>query len=140
MKLDNVVSVFQNETDWNNPQIWGNKTIKLAGKNQIVEHILDKKFALSPRAFFQLNPEQTEILYSEAIKLLNLAPDQVLIDAYSGVGTIGLIASDYVKQVIGIESIPEAVEDAMHNVKLNHVRNAEYLQGSVEKILPQLKK
>ncbi|APT14419.1 23S rRNA (uracil(1939)-C(5))-methyltransferase RlmD [Lactobacillus jensenii] len=139
MKLDNVVSVFQNETDWNNPQIWGNKTIKLAGKNQIVEHILDKKFALSPRAFFQLNPEQTEILYSEAIKLLNLAPDQVLIDAYSGVGTIGLIASDYVKQVIGIESIPEAVEDAMHNVKLNHVRNAEYLQGSVEKILPQLK-
>ncbi|KRL63845.1 23S rRNA (uracil(1939)-C(5))-methyltransferase RlmD [Lactobacillus psittaci] len=139
MKLDKVVSVYQNETDWNNPQVWGNKTIKLAGKNQIVEHILEKKFALSPRAFFQLNPEQTEILYSEAIKLLNLTPDQVLIDAYSGVGTIGIIASDYVKQVIGIESIPEAVEDAMHNVKLNHVRNAEYLQGSVEKILPQLK-
>lgn len=59
MKLDHVVSVYQNETEWQNPQVWGNKTEKLLGKNQITEEILDKKFALSPRAFFQLNPVQT---------------------------------------------------------------------------------
>lgn len=140
MKLPNVVSVYQNETDWNNPQVWGNKTEKLLGKNQITEEILDKKFALSPRAFFQLNPVQTTTLYSEALKLLDLTPDQTLIDAYSGVGTLGILAADQVKQVVGIETIPEAVKDAKHNVELNHIKNADYFQGSVEKVLPQLQK
>lgn len=139
MRLPKVVSVYQNETDWQNPQVWGNKTSKLRGKNQITEEIMGKKFALSPRAFFQLNPVQTATLYSEALKLLSLTPDMTLIDAYSGVGTLGILAADQVKQVVGIESIPEAVLDAQHNVELNHVRNAEYLQGSVEKLLPRLK-
>ncbi|AKG66408.1 23S rRNA (uracil(1939)-C(5))-methyltransferase RlmD [Lactobacillus helveticus] len=139
MKLNNVVSVYQNETEWQNPQVWGNKTEKLLGKNQIMEEILGKKFALSPRAFFQLNPVQTVNLYSEALKYLDLTPDQTLIDAYSGVGTLGILAADRVKQVIGIETIPEAVKDAQHNVELNHIKNADYIQGSVEKVLPELK-
>lgn len=139
MKLNNVVSVYQNETEWQNPQVWGNKTEKLLGKNQIMEEILGKKFALSPRAFFQLNPVQTVNLYSKALKYLDLTPDQTLIDAYSGVGTLGILAADRVKQVIGIETIPEAVKDAQHNVELNHINNADYIQGSVEKVLPELK-
>ena len=138
MKLDHVVSVYQNETEWQNPQVWGNKTEKLLGKNQITEEILGKKFALSPRAFFQLNPVQTINLYSEALKYLDLTPDQTLIDAYSGVGTLGILAADHVKQVVGIETIPEAVKDAQHNVELNHIKNADYIQGSVEKVLPEL--
>lgn len=140
MKLPYVVSVYQNETEWKNPQVWGNKTEKLLGQNQITEEILGKKFALSPRAFFQLNPVQTVNLYSEALKFLDLTPDQTLIDAYSGVGTLGILAADHVKQVVGIESIPEAVEDARHNVELNHIKNADYFQGSVEKILPELQR
>lgn len=140
MNLPNVVSVYQNETNWNNPQVWGNKTEKLFGKNQITEVILDKKFELSPRAFFQLNPVQTETLYSEALKFLDLTPDQTLIDAYAGVGTLGILAADRVKQVVGIETIPEAVEDAKHNVQINHIKNADYFQGSVEKVLPELQK
>ena len=138
MQLPNVVSVYQNETDWHNPQVWGNKTTKLAGKNQITDEILGKKFALSPRAFFQLNPVQTITLYSRALKFLDLTPEETLIDAYSGVGTLGILAADQVKQVIGIETIPEAVADANHNVELNHIKNANYIQGSVEKILPEL--
>ena len=138
MRLPDVVSVYQNETDWRNPQVWGNKTVKLAGKNQITDEILGKKFALSPRAFFQLNPVQTVTLYSKALKFLDLTPTEILIDAYSGVGTLGILAADQVKQVIGIETIPEAVEDANHNVELNHIKNANYIQGSVEKILPEL--
>ncbi|MDF7683668.1 23S rRNA (uracil(1939)-C(5))-methyltransferase RlmD [Lactobacillus sp. ESL0679] len=138
MNLPDVASVYQNETDWRNPQVWGNKTEKLAGKNKIIEEILGKKFALSPRAFFQLNPQQTANLYSEALKFLDLREDETLIDAYSGVGTLGILAADRVKQVIGIETIPEAVEDAKHNVELNHIKNADYLQGSVEKVLPHL--
>lgn len=140
INLPNVISVFQNETDWRNPQVWGNKTEKLAGKNQIIDEILGKKFALSPRAFFQLNPVQTATLYSEALKFLDLKPEDTLIDAYSGVGTLGILAADQVKQVVGIETIPEAVEDAKHNVELNHLRNADYFQGSVEKVLPELQK
>lgn len=140
INLPDVVSVFQNETDWRNPQVWGNKTEKLAGKNQIIDEILGKKFALSPRAFFQLNPVQTATLYSEALKFLDLKPEDTLIDAYSGVGTLGILAADQVKQVVGIETIPEAVEDAKHNVELNHLRNADYFQGSVEKVLPELQK
>ncbi len=140
INLPNVVSVFQNETDWRNPQVWGNKTEKLAGKNQIIDEILGKKFALSPRAFFQLNPVQTATLYSEALKFLDLKPEDTLIDAYSGVGTLGILAADQVKKVVGIETIPEAVEDAKHNVELNHLRNADYFQGSVEKVLPELQK
>lgn len=140
MQLPHVVSVFQNETQWQNTQVWGNKTIKLAGKSHITEEILEKKFKLSPRAFFQLNPAQTTNLYSEALKLLDLTPDQTLIDAYSGVGTLGILASDRVRQVIGIESIPEAVDDAQENCRLNHVQNAQYIQGTVEKVLPDLKR
>lgn len=140
MKLDHVVSVYQNETEWQNPQVWGNKTEKLLGKNQITEEILDKKFALSPRAFFQLNPVQTVNLYSEALKYLDLSPDQTLIDAYSGVGTLGILAADRVKQVIGIETIPEAVKDAEHNVKLNHIKNANYIQGSTRKDFARIAK
>lgn len=140
MKLPNVASVYQNETDWRNPQVWGNKTEKLAGKNQITDEILGKKFALSPRAFFQLNPVQTSTLYSEALKFLDLTPEDTLIDAYSGVGTLGILAADQVKQVIGIETIPEAVADAKHNVDLNRIKNANYIQGSVEKVLPELER
>ena len=140
IRLPDVVSVYQNETDWRNPQVWGNKTTKVAGKNQITDEILGKKFALSPRAFFQLNPVQTITLYSRALKFLDLKPDETLIDAYSGVGTLGILAADQVKQVIGIETIPEAIADANHNVELNHIKNANYIQGSVEKILPELVK
>lgn len=61
-----------------------------------------------------------------------------MIDAYSGVGTLGILAADRVKQVVGIETIPEAVKDAQHNVELNHIKNADYIQGSVEKVLPEL--
>lgn len=140
MALPHVVSVYQNETNWHNPQVWGNKTEKLQGQNQITEEILGKKFALSPRAFFQLNPQQTTTLYAEALKLLNLKPEQTLIDAYAGVGTLGILAAGQVRQVIGIESIPEAVADARHNVQLNHLKNADYYQGKVEKVLPEMKK
>lgn len=140
MHLPHVVSVHQNETEWRNPQVWGNKTEKLAGKEHITEQILNKKFALSPRAFFQLNPAQTANLYATALKYLDLSKEQTLIDAYAGVGTLGILAAQSVKKVIGIESIPEAVSDAQHNVALNHLTNAHYLQGSVEKVLPRLQK
>lgn len=138
MKIDHVVSVFNNLTTIDNDLMWGEQTALIAGQETITEEILGKKFALSPQAFFQLNPEQTVNLYQLALKNLELSPNATLIDAYSGVGTIGIIASGDVKKVIGVETIPEAVSDAKKNVGLNNVQNADYLLGRAEKILPNL--
>lgn len=133
-----VTSVFQNETQWQNPQVWGNKTRKLWGADYLIEKIHEQTFALSPQAFFQLNPEQAVVLYDQALQMLDLQPEQTLIDAYSGIGTLGILAASQVKQVVGIETIPAAVKDAQHNCQLNHVQNAAYYQGAVEKVLPEL--
>src|SRR5699024_1745016 len=129
MKIEHVKSVFHNVTEIENKKMWGFHTEKLLGQDKITEKLLDKEFKLSPEAFFQLNPEQTKNLYELALKNLDLTPDDTLIDAYSGVGTIGILAADRVKKVIGMETIPEAVEDAKQNVKLNNVKNADYLVG-----------
>ncbi|MCI1290108.1 MAG: 23S rRNA (uracil(1939)-C(5))-methyltransferase RlmD [Lactobacillus sp.] len=136
--LPNVTGVFQNITQWTNPQVWGNKTRKLWGQDFITEKIHDCSFQLSPQAFFQLNPAQTVKLYDAALQMLGLQPTQTLIDAYSGIGTLGILAASSVSQVIGIETIPAAVQDAQRNCRLNHARNAEYYQGAVEKVLPAL--
>ena len=84
--------------------------------------------------------DRTEVLYSTALNYLELNDNSILVDAYAGVGTLGILASEKVKQVIGIESIPEAIADAQFNCRLNNVKNAEYINGSVEKILPQMQK
>lgn len=138
MQIPHVKSVFNNLNDADNQLIWGDETNLVAGAETITEEILGKKFQLSPQAFFQLNPEQAANLYELALKNLELTPESTLIDAYSGVGTIGIIASDRVKRVIGVESINEAVFDAKQNVALNNVNNADYLLGRAEKILPDL--
>lgn len=134
-RIGHVTGIFQNITQWGNPQVWGNKTVKLWGADYIQEKIDDKVFNLSPRAFFQLNSEQTVNLYHTALQMLDLDKDQILVDAYSGVGTLGILAADQVKQVIGIESIPDAVRDAQLNCRQNGVRNARYLQGAAEEKL-----
>ena len=138
MELDHVVSVFQNETEIDNPLVWGSATHKMLGQDTITERVHGKEFKLSPQAFFQLNPEQTRTLYEIALKNLDLKPTDTLIDAYSGVGTLGILAADRVDQVIGMEIIAKSVEDARINVELNHIENADYYVGKAERILPQL--
>lgn len=136
--LSHVTGIFQNITQWTNPQVWGNKTRQLWGQAYITEKIHDCSFQLSPQAFFQLNPLQTVKLYDLSLQMLDLNPSQTLIDAYSGIGTLGILAARSVRRVIGIETIPAAVQDAQRNCRLNHIRNAEYYQGAVEKVLPAL--
>ncbi|MFC2695005.1 MAG: 23S rRNA (uracil(1939)-C(5))-methyltransferase RlmD [Lactobacillus sp.] len=137
-KIRSVTGIFQNITQWDNPQVWGNKTVKLWGADYIQEKIDGKTFNLSPRAFFQLNSEQTVNLYHTALQMLDLQPSQTLVDAYSGVGTLGILAADQVKQVIGLESIPDAVHDAQLNCRQNGVHNAQYIQGAAEEKLGSL--
>lgn len=136
-KLPMVVSVMQNVNVGKTSLIWGDQTTLLAGKTTITEELDGLAFNLSARAFFQLNPEQTQKLYQLAREALALAPDETLVDAYSGVGTIGLSLADVAKEVRGMDTIPAAVTDANENAKLNNITNAHYEVGEAEILLPQ---
>lgn len=120
--------------------ILGNENEILFGNGYIEDILLGFKFKISPMSFYQVNPYQTEVLYSEAIKKANLTGDETIFDLYCGIGTIGICASKYVKKLYGIETIPEAIEDARENARINGLSNAKFIVGNVEEKLPSLVK
>lgn len=132
-----IVSFMQNFNPGRESLVWGDKTTNLRGKDVISEKLDGLSFNLSARAFFQLNPKQTSILYAEARKALELSPNDNLVDAYSGVGTIGLSLADQAKEVRGMDTIESAIDDANENAKINGIENAHYEFGSAEKLLPK---
>lgn len=137
-KIPEVTGVFQNLNQTKQGLFWGEETWKLSGDDYLEEQLSDLKFLLSPRAFLQLNLAQTEKLYQVVAKFLDLKPDDQLLDAYAGVGTIGLSMANKVQSVVGIEEIPDAVADARQNAKHNQITNAVYYTGKVENKLPKL--
>ncbi|MBB1062447.1 23S rRNA (uracil(1939)-C(5))-methyltransferase RlmD [Limosilactobacillus fastidiosus] len=139
-QLPEVVSVMQNVNPGDTPLVWGDQMIHLAGEEYITESLMGLDFKLSARSFLQLNPEQTETLYEEAAKALELTSDDQLVDAYAGIGTIGLSFANQVKRVWGMETIPEAVEDAKQNATLNGITNTHYEAGTAEEVLPRWQK
>lgn len=98
-RLPEVVSIMQNVQPNKTSLVMGDETLHLWGKEAIEEHINEVTFDLSPRAFFQLNPQQTEILYGEGIKALAIQPNETIVDAYCGVGTIGLSVAKQAKEI-----------------------------------------
>lgn len=135
--LPEVVSISQNINIGDTSLIWGDDTKVLWGEDYITEQINGKTFKLSPRAFLQLNPRQTQRLYQEAITALDLQHADKLIDAYSGVGTIGISLAQYAGEVRGMDTIPEAIDDATENAIDNGVTNATYYTGEAEKLIPK---
>ena len=117
--------------------ILGSKDYLVFGNDQITDQIGDLKFRISPQSFFQINSLQTPRLYNLAIKQADLKPDDVVIDAYSGIGTIGLSVAKHVKAVRGIEVVRDAIKDAKDNAKLNDITNAKYYLGKAEEIMPR---
>ncbi|HEO6964596.1 TPA: 23S rRNA (uracil(1939)-C(5))-methyltransferase RlmD [Streptococcus agalactiae] len=117
--------------------IYGQITEVIWGQESINEEVLDYGFSLSPRAFYQLNPKQTQILYSEVVKALDVKEDDDLIDAYCGVGTIGLAFAGKVKSVRGMDIIPEAIQDAKENALHMGFTNTHYEAGKAEDIIPR---
>ena len=89
-------------------------------------------------SFYQINPIQTEKLYNLAIQKAELTGNETIFDLYCGIGTIGIFASKHVKQVYGIEIIPQAIQDAKENAKLNNIKNVEFIVGDVEFALSEL--
>lgn len=136
-KLPQVTSIMQNINPGRQSLIWGEQTIKLAGTETITETLNGVTFKLSAQAFFQLNPQQTAKMYQLVQHALQLAPDETLVDAYCGVGTIGLSLAHTAKEVWGMDTVFEAITDAQKNAKLNHISNAHYQVGKAEVLLPQ---
>ena len=114
----------------------GNNNEVLYGEGYITDILCGKRFRISPHSFYQINHAQTEKLYDYAIKAAKLTKKDVLLDAYSGIGTIGIIASDYVKQVQGIEYNASAVRDAVKNCHENGItRNIAFNRGDAGEFL-----
>jgi 23S rRNA (uracil-5-)-methyltransferase RumA len=136
-RLPEVVSIMQNVQDKKTSVIMGDETTHLWGKEVITEKINEVSFELSPRAFFQLNPQQTKILYQEAIDALDLSTPKTIVDAYCGVGTIGLSLAKQAKEVRGMDIIPQAIEDAKKNAEAMALTNTRYEVGTAESLLPK---
>ncbi|MCD9024629.1 23S rRNA (uracil(1939)-C(5))-methyltransferase RlmD [Cohnella silvisoli] len=136
-KVPGVASVCQNVNTAVTPVVFGEQTRVLWGEDVIYDDIAGIQFAISPRSFFQVNPEQTERLYSKAVEYASLTGEEIVVDAYCGAGTISLFLARYARRVYGVEIIPEAVEDARRNALLNGIHNVEFAVGAAEVVMPR---
>ena len=127
-----IVSVMQNINDQNTNAIFGKEWKTLYGQDYITDQMLGNDFQIAGPAFYQVNTQMAEKLYQTAIDFAELREDDVVIDAYSGIGTIGLSVAKHVKEVYGVEVIPEAVENSKKNAALNNITNAHYVCDTAE--------
>jgi 23S rRNA (uracil1939-C5)-methyltransferase len=118
--------------------ILGDSFTLLSGKPTLRETLCDLAFEVSPRSFLQVNPGQTEKLYGADLELLSPQPNETVADVYCGIGTISLLLARQTGQVIGIEVVPEAVENAKENAARNGIQSASFLCAPAEEALPKL--
>ena len=135
-----ITTIVQNINSRRTSVLLGEREEVLYGKGFIEDTLCEKVFRISPKSFYQINPVQTEILYQKAIEAAGLTGEETLLDAYCGIGTIGIIAADRAKEVIGVERNPDAIRDAKRNAARNGVDNirlicadaTEFLQSAAE--------
>ena len=141
-KHPEVKTIVKNFNTKNTNVILGDKTEVIYGEGYIYDILGDYKFKISPLSFYQVNPLQTEILYNTAIQFAEANnsnnQDNIALDLYCGIGTIGIFAAKHFKKIYGIEIIEEAIKDAKENAKINKIENAEFYAGDVEKLLPKI--
>ena len=133
-----ITTVIVNVNDKNTSMVLGDKEQVIYGKGYIEDTLCKKVFRLSPKSFYQVNPVQTELLYNKAIKWAELTGEETVIDAYCGIGTIGIIASDKAKRVIGVELNKDAVKDANINAKRNDAKNIEFFTNDAGVFMSQM--
>lgn len=136
----NVVSIIQNINDKNTNAIFGKEFRTLYGQDTITDSMLGNDYEISAQSFYQVNTEMAEKLYQTAIDFSDLNSDSIVIDAYSGIGTIGLSFAKQVKEVYGVEVIETAVEDAKKNAERNGITNAHYVADSAENAMAKWSK
>lgn len=122
-----VVSIVQNINPTRSSAVLGSREKTLYGPGFVLDTLCGTQFAISSRSFYQVNRTQTEVLYKKALELAKLTGRETVIDAYCGIGTIGLCAAPRAKQVIGVERNPAAVKDAAANARRNKIANARFV-------------
>ena len=133
-----VVGLILNENRERTNVILGREFRTLYGESTLKDVLCGLTFDLSPAAFFQVNPQQTEMLYQTALDFAGLRPGDRLCDVYCGAGTISLMMARHCREVLGIEIVPQAIENAKENAVRNGVTNAEFRCGAAEDVLPAL--
>jgi len=116
--------------------ILGQEILPVYGENYITDYIGNIKYQISPLSFYQVNPQQTVKLYEKALEYAELSGNEIVWDLYCGIGTISLFLAQKAKQVYGVEIIPQAIDDAKVNSKLNNIENAEFFVGAAEDVMP----
>lgn len=124
-----ITSIVANVNNRGTSMILGDKQQILYGKGYIEDELCGKMFRISPKSFYQVNSVQTETLYGKAIEFAGLTGKETVIDAYSGIGTIGMVASDHAKEVLSIELNGDAVKDAIANAKMNKIKNVRFVKA-----------
>ena len=135
-KIEGVKSICLNFNTTRNNVIMGDKAVTIYGEERIKDELLGNCFAISPMAFYQVNPVQTEKLYSTAIEFADLTGKEEVWDICCGIGTISLCMAGKAKFVHGIEIVPAAIEDACKNAELNKISNVEFICAAAEDYLP----
>lgn len=135
-----ITTIVQNINETRGNVILGQECITLYGEGYIVDRLGDFKFKISPLSFYQVNPVQTEALYNIALDYAELTGEETVFDLYSGIGTISIFAASKAKKVYGVEIVEPAVEDAKINAEMNEVKNAEFIVGEAEKVIPEMYK
>lgn len=131
-QFPNIKSIMQNINNQPGNAILGKEFRVLYGQDYITDRMLENHFQIAAPAFYQVNTEMAEELYQTAIDFAELSTEDIVVDAYSGIGTIGLSVAKHVKEVYGVEVIPQAVENSKKNAKLNGISNAHYICDSAE--------
>ena len=117
--------------------IMGDSYEVLWGQPFITDYIGENQYQISPLSFYQVNPVQTEKLYGLALEYADLNGTETVWDLYCGIGTIALFLAHRAKQVYGVEIVPQAIEDAKRNAKINAIENVEFYVGKAEEVLPE---
>lgn len=133
-----ITTVVQNVNGRNTSMVLGEKEHVLYGPGFIVDRLCGCRFRISAKSFYQVNPIQTEVLYQKAIEAAGLTGKQTVVDAYCGIGTIGITAASRAREVIGVELNRDAVRDAITNARMNTVRNIRFYCNDAGKFMTQM--
>ena len=133
-----ITTVVQNINDKKTSMVLGEREQVIYGKGYIEDILCGYKFKISPKSFYQINHDQTEILYKKAIDFCDFKGDERIIDAYCGIGTIGITASGKVKEVIGVELSKQAIKDAIINAKINNIKNVRFVNDDAGDFMVKL--
>ncbi|MBZ4665239.1 23S rRNA (uracil(1939)-C(5))-methyltransferase RlmD [Mahella sp.] len=133
--VNGLTSVALNINRQRTNVILGSQCKVIYGSDHITDTLCGLVFKISPLSFFQVNPRQTEVLYTKAVEYAALDGTQTVLDAYCGIGTISLLAAKRTRKVYGIEEVPQAIEDARDNAHVNGIDNAEFICGKAEEVI-----